>query len=112
MGWGSKPTHVSLHPPPPVKAPQEGTPCRDYDRWPWAKFNSVERQLAEHPSFVIGEFLFIALAVLFFMTWQGGLYGGGGDLGGPSDSGGDPGWGGPDSGGGPVGGDLDDEIPF
>eukprot|EP01065_Artemidia_motanka_P015141 TRINITY_DN1900_c0_g1_i1.p1 TRINITY_DN1900_c0_g1~~TRINITY_DN1900_c0_g1_i1.p1 ORF type:complete len:847 (+),score=314.39 TRINITY_DN1900_c0_g1_i1:90-2543(+) len=36
----------------------------EYGTWPWARFNSLERQLNEHPTFVIAEFLFLALAAL------------------------------------------------
>eukprot|EP00756_Hemistasia_phaeocysticola_P023909 Hpha_TRINITY_DN15917_c5_g3::TRINITY_DN15917_c5_g3_i3::g.74879::m.74879 len=36
---------------------------RVYDA-PWNYLNSLEKQVAEHPTFVIGEFLFIGLAVL------------------------------------------------
>lgn len=43
---------------------------RDYDKWPWAHFNSVEKQLMEHPSFLVGEFLFITTAMLsFYHAW-------------------------------------------
>eukprot|EP00928_Gymnodinium_smaydae_P079151 TRINITY_DN6314_c0_g7_i1.p1 TRINITY_DN6314_c0_g7~~TRINITY_DN6314_c0_g7_i1.p1 ORF type:complete len:883 (-),score=103.75 TRINITY_DN6314_c0_g7_i1:398-2953(-) len=34
---------------------------RDYTQWPWAYVNSLERQIIEHPSFVICEFYFIGL---------------------------------------------------
>jgi len=36
---------------------------RTYDA-PWAHLNSLEKQISEHPTFVIGEFLFIGLAIL------------------------------------------------
>lgn len=37
---------------------------RDYDKWPWAHFNSVEKQMMEHPSFIVAEVLFITVAAL------------------------------------------------
>eukprot|EP00930_Biecheleria_cincta_P097078 TRINITY_DN88806_c0_g1_i1.p1 TRINITY_DN88806_c0_g1~~TRINITY_DN88806_c0_g1_i1.p1 ORF type:complete len:426 (-),score=41.96 TRINITY_DN88806_c0_g1_i1:112-1389(-) len=39
---------------------------RDYNKWPWRHFNSPERQLAEHPSFVCCEVLFLCLTVISF----------------------------------------------
>jgi len=39
---------------------------REYDKWPWSRFNSFERQVKEHPSFVCAEILFISLAVISF----------------------------------------------
>lgn len=39
---------------------------REYDAWPWARLNSVQKQYQEHPAFLVGEFLFIALTCLSF----------------------------------------------
>ncbi|CAE7430819.1 unnamed protein product [Symbiodinium natans] len=36
---------------------------REYDKWPWLRVSSLERQLQDHPSFVAGEVLFLILAV-------------------------------------------------
>lgn len=43
---------------------------QSYGKWPWQHFNSLEKQLSEHPSFVVGEFLFIATAMLsLYHAW-------------------------------------------
>ncbi|CAE7782313.1 unnamed protein product, partial [Symbiodinium pilosum] len=36
---------------------------REYDKWPWLRISSCERQLQDHPSFVVAEALFLILAM-------------------------------------------------
>ncbi|CAJ1330885.1 unnamed protein product [Effrenium voratum] len=40
---------------------------REYDKWPWQRFSSLERQLGDHPSFVLAEVLFISLSCFAFL---------------------------------------------
>lgn len=40
---------------------------REYNQWPWQSFNSLEQQLAHHPSFVFAEFLFVLLSGFAFL---------------------------------------------
>lgn len=40
---------------------------KDYDKWPWARLNKLEYQWAEHKSFVVCEFTFIALVIVSFI---------------------------------------------
>mmetsp|Transcript_8306 Transcript_8306/g.19534 ORF Transcript_8306/g.19534 Transcript_8306/m.19534 type:complete len:476 (+) Transcript_8306:40-1467(+) len=51
---------------------------REYDKWPWQRFSSLERQLEEHPSFVGAEVLFLALSTfaLFHAIFESGEAGG------------------------------------
>jgi hypothetical protein len=44
---------------------------KDYDKWPWARVNSLEKQLAEHPTFVLMELTAYALVALsFYHAWS------------------------------------------
>ncbi|CAE7210625.1 cfap77, partial [Symbiodinium microadriaticum] len=40
---------------------------REYDKWPWLRISSLEKQLQDHPSFVVGEALFLILAAFSFL---------------------------------------------
>ncbi|CAE7194784.1 unnamed protein product [Symbiodinium sp. CCMP2592] len=40
---------------------------REYDKWPWLRISSLEKQLQDHPSFVVAEVLFLILAAFSFL---------------------------------------------